>query len=150
MPSPKSPATLSVVIITYNEEINLGRCLESLRGVADEIVVLDSHSEDRTAEIAREHGVKFSQHAFDGHIEQKNRALALATQDYVLCLDADEVLSLELRETIRCEKSNGFTQTGYAFPRLTRYVTHWVKHCGWYPDAKMRLFKRGADRKSVV
>ncbi len=98
---------LSAVIITFNEERNIGRCLDSLAGVADEVVVVDSFSTDRTAEICREKGARCVQHAFTGHIEQKNYALTQAAFDHVLSLDADEALSDTLRQSILTAKAKG-------------------------------------------
>ena len=89
----KSSIQLSAVIITFNEEHNIGRCLDSVKETADEVVVVDSFSTDRTVEICKSRGVKFIQHPFEGHIEQKNYALSCAGNDYVLSLDADEALS---------------------------------------------------------
>jgi glycosyltransferase involved in cell wall biosynthesis len=132
---------LSVVIITYNEEKNIERCLSSVRDVADEVVVLDSFSKDKTEVICKRHHVKFFQHAFDGHIEQKNRAITYATNEYVLSLDADEALDEQLIESIRKVKAD-FQKDGYYMNRLTNYCGHWVRHCGWYPDKKLRLFDR--------
>ena len=130
---------LSVVIITFNEEKNIERCILSVKEVADEIVVLDSFSKDRTAEICAKHGVKFFQHAFDGHIEQKNRAITYASYPHILSLDADEALDVKLSRSILAVK-NTFDKDGYYMNRLTYYCGHWVKHCGWYPDAKLRLW----------
>lgn len=131
---------LSAIIITYNEERNIGRCLDSLAGIVDEIVVLDSFSTDHTAEICQANkGVKFVQHAFDGHIEQKNRALTLASYPYVLCLDADEALSDPLRQSVLAAKNN-WSADGYTMNRLTNYCGQWIHHSGWYPDRKLRLF----------
>lgn len=132
---------LSAVIITYNEARNIGRCLESLAGIADEVVVLDSFSTDETEQICREHGVRFIQHIFDGHIEQKNRALALATHSFVLSLDADEALSEPLRQSILSVKNNR-QYDGYMMNRRTNYCGQWISHSGWYPDRKLRLFDR--------
>lgn len=133
--------SVSAVIITYNEERNIGRCLESLQGVADEVVVLDSFSKDRTEAICKEWGARFEQHAFDGHIEQKNRALRLATHDFVLSLDADEALDEPLRQSIlHCKTQNGLD--GYSMNRRTNYCGQWIRHCGWYPDRKLRLLDR--------
>jgi len=130
---------LSVVIITFNEEKNIERCLLSVKEVADEIVVLDSFSEDNTRTICEKHHVKFFQHAFDGHIQQKNRAITYASNPHVLSLDADEALDDELIGSIKKAKAN-FEKEGYYLNRLTNYCGHWVKHCGWYPDAKLRLW----------
>ena len=136
---------LSVVIITYNEERNIQRCLDSVSEVADEVVVLDSFSTDRTPAICKAAGVKFHQHAFDGHIEQKNRAITYASNDHVLSLDADEALDETLTQSIIAVKSH-FTRQGYYANRLTNYCGHWVRHCGWYPDRKLRLFDRRKGR----
>lgn len=130
---------LSVVIITYNEQKNIERCLLSVKEVADEIVVLDSFSTDDTPEICKKHGVNFFQHKFDGHIQQKNRAITYAVNPHVLSLDADEALDKTLVQSIKEVKQN-FKKDGYYMNRLTNYCGHWVKHCGWYPDSKLRLW----------
>lgn len=130
---------LSVVIIAYNEEKNIERCLLSVKAVADEIVVLDSGSKDATAAICARHGVKFFTHPFDGHIQQKNRAITYASYPHVLSLDADEALDETLAKSIQ-EVKAGFNKQGYYMNRLTNYCGHWVKHCGWYPDTKLRLW----------
>jgi len=132
---------ISAVILTLNEERNIARCLESLVGVADEIIVVDSFSTDRTEEIARRFGVTFLQQKFLGYIEQKNFAAARATHDHVLALDADEALSSELRNAILKVKDT-FEADGYTMNRLTNYCGQWIRHSGWYPDTKLRLFDR--------
>ena len=130
---------LSVVIITFNEEKNIARCIQSVQDIADEIVVLDSFSKDNTKEICEKLGVKFYEHAFDGHIQQKNRAVTYATFPYILSLDADEALDETLKESILKIKNN-WTYDGYYMNRLTNYCGHWVRHCNWYPDSKLRLW----------
>lgn len=130
---------ISAVIITFNEEINIERCLQSLVGVADEIVVVDSFSTDKTDEITQNLGAKVVRNKFDGHIEQKNFAIKQAKFPHVLSLDADEALSDELRNSILKIKAN-FNSDGYTFNRLTNYCGKWIKHCGWYPDVKLRLW----------
>ncbi len=132
---------LSVAIITYNEENNLNRCLESVNGVADEVVVIDSGSEDRTQEIARAAGAKVIEHRFEGHIEQKNFAMHQCQNDMILSLDADEALSRGLSDSIQKAKQNE-PKPAYIMNRLTNYRGNWIKHCGWYPDSKVRLFDR--------
>ncbi len=132
---------LSVVIITFNEEKNIERCLISIKDIADEIVVLDSFSKDKTQAICERYGVNFFQHAFDGHIQQKNRAVTYAKNSYVLSLDADEALDEKLVKSIMAIKSN-FNKDGYYMNRLTNYCGHWVRHCGWYPDKKLRLLDK--------
>jgi glycosyltransferase involved in cell wall biosynthesis len=133
------PLKLSAVIITYNEEKNIGRCLESVRAVADEIVVVDSYSTDQTEEICRRMNVKFLQHHFEGHIEQKNYALSCAAYPHVLSLDADEVLSEKLIQAIQAARQS-WQFDGYCFNRLTNYCGKWIRHSGWYPDTKLRLW----------
>lgn len=136
---------LSAAIITFNEARNLPRCLASLEGVADEIVVLDSFSTDTTEQIARAAGARFEQHTFDGHIQQKNRAIGLCTHDFVLSLDADEALDDTLRAQLLVVKASPQSQA-YSFNRLTNYCGKWVRHTGWYPDVKTRLFDRSIAR----
>ncbi len=130
---------ISAVIITLNEEKNIQRCIDSLQGVADEIVVVDSFSTDKTKEICLINKVKFVEHKFEGHIEQKNWAITHASYQKVLSMDADEALSDELKQEILKVKSN-WTHDGYSFNRLTNYCGQWIKHCGWYPDTKLRLW----------
>jgi glycosyltransferase involved in cell wall biosynthesis len=137
---------ISAVIITCNEEKNIARCLQSLQGVADEVVVVDSGSTDKTEEICRQYGVtSFTYHPFEGHIQQKNWAMELAAYPYILSLDADEALSDELKKSVLAVKEN-WTVDAYEFKRLTCYCGKWIKHCGWYPDAKVRLWDRRKGR----
>jgi len=130
---------ISVVIITYNEEKNIGRCLDSVKGIADDIVVVDSYSTDHTEKICHEYGVRFIQHSFEGHIEQKNWAIAKAKYPHILSLDADEVLSDKLKESILKVKNN-WSHDGYYFNRLTNYCGQWIRHSSWYPSRKLRLW----------
>lgn len=130
---------LSVVIITYNEERNIERCLRSVQAVADDIVVLDSFSHDRTEEICKNLGARFFQQAFTGHIEQKNKAVEFAKYPHVLSLDADEALDENLIESILKVKES-WEYDGYYMNRLTNYCGKWIYHCGWYPDKKLRLW----------
>ena len=132
---------LSVVIITYNEEKNIGRCIDSVASVADEIVVLDSNSTDNTCMIARSKGAIIYQQPFLGHIEQKNRALSFACNDYVLSLDADEALDITLRDSISQVKKKGFTGI-YTMNRCMNYCGKFIRHGSWYPEKKLRLFNR--------
>lgn len=132
---------LSVVIITLNEERNIARCLESVQSVADEILVVDSLSTDKTREICEKFKVRFVEQKFLGYVEQKNFALKLASHEYVLSLDADEALDDKLKQEI-LKLKNGFKFNGYSFNRLTMYNGFWVRHCGWYPDTKLRLVKK--------
>lgn len=133
---------LSATVICLNEEDKIAKCLDSLQGVADEIIVVDSFSTDRTKEICLSYeNVLFFENPFAGHIEQKNYALGLCNHEYILSLDADEALSPELRDSILAAKKNLSLQA-YKFNRLTNYNGFWVKHCGWYPDTKLRLIKK--------
>ena len=132
---------ISAVIITFNEDNNIARCIDSLRDVADEIIVVDSHSSDATEKICREKGVIFIQKSWQGYSETKNYANAQASFDYMLSIDADEALSEELKNSIRQLKT-GDMLDGYYLNRLTNYCGKWIKHCGWYPDRKLRLWNR--------
>ncbi|MEQ6121100.1 glycosyltransferase family 2 protein [Reichenbachiella sp. MALMAid0571] len=132
---------LSVVIITFNEERNIGKCLDSVIDIADEIIVVDSFSTDNTKSICEGYDLKFIENKFDGHIEQKNFAILRSQFEYVLSLDADEVLSAELQAKI-LELKKEFSDDGYSFHRLTSYCGQWIKHCGWYPDSRIRLWNK--------
>jgi len=132
---------LSVVIITFNEEVNIERCLRSVQHVADEVVVVDSFSTDKTQEICERYQVRFITHQFDGHIEQKNWALDQAKFDYVLSLDADEALDETLEKSILEAKRN-WVGSAYKMNRMTNYCGDWIRHGSWYPDTKLRLAKR--------
>ncbi|MEA1898678.1 MAG: glycosyltransferase family 2 protein, partial [Bacteroidota bacterium] len=132
---------ISAVIISYNEEKYIGRCLESLQQVADEIVVVDSYSQDKTQEICEAHDVTFIEHEFEGYRQQKNWAMAQAENDNILSLDADECLSEELKNSILSVKDN-LKADAYSFNRLNNYYGKWIKHSGVYPDRKIRLFDR--------
>jgi len=140
---------LSAAIITFNEEHNIERCINSLKGIVDEIIVVDSFSTDKTKQICLENNVKFLENKFEGHIQQKNFALTKTTYDHVLSLDADEALDQELRSNILKIKQN-FDSDGYYFNRLTNYVDKWVYHCGWYPDKKLRIFNKNKAKWSGV
>lgn len=132
---------LSFVIITYNEAAKIGRCLESVQSIADEIIVVDSGSQDNTVAIAQKHGAKVMYRKFDGFINQKNYANSLATGDYIFSLDADEYLSEPLKQWL----SNCVNFESYdvlSFNRLNFYCGKWMKWGGWYPDKKVRMWKR--------
>jgi glycosyltransferase involved in cell wall biosynthesis len=131
---------LSVVIITYNEEHNIARCIESVKTLADEIVVLDSWSTDRTADIARDHGAVVHREKFRGYIGQKNLAMQLASYNYILSLDADEAL-MTIDRIYREAKQN-FHHRAYRMNRCTSYCGRFMHHGLWYPDKKIRLFDR--------
>jgi glycosyltransferase involved in cell wall biosynthesis len=132
---------LSVVIITYNEELNIERCLDSVEHVADEIIVVDSFSVDKTPEICRARGVTFIQNPFDGYIEQKNYAVNQATYPLVLALDADEALSPALQRSVIKVKSQQ-NYDGYFCNRRNNYYGKWMRYTSRFPDRKLRLWDR--------
>jgi glycosyltransferase involved in cell wall biosynthesis len=133
---------LSVCIITYNEADNLPRCLASV-AFADEVVVVDSHSTDGTAEIARQAGGRVILQPFLGHVAQKNLAVQSASHHWVLCLDADEWLVPGAEAMIRAALAAATPHVaGYELKRHTFYLGDWVNHCGWWPEYKLRLFDR--------
>lgn len=136
---------ISAVIITFNEARNIGRCLDSLEGIAEDIVVVDSFSTDATEQICRDKGVRFIRHSFEGYIEQKNWALTQAKHPYCLSLDADEALDDVLRASILKAKKDWHTDA-WTMNRLTNYCGKWIRHSGWYPDVKLRLFDRRKGR----
>lgn len=142
------PLPLSVAIITYNEAHNLGRCLESVKDLAHEIVVIDSGSTDETLAIAQKFGALIQQQAWLGYRDQKNKALDCCSQPWVLALDADEELSLELKEEIITFFKEGADPTvgGIRFPRKTWFLGTWIRHGEWYPDFQLRLFQREKGR----
>lgn len=132
---------ISAVIITFNEEKSIARCIRSLKPVADEIVIVDSFSKDKTRQICETEGVRFVEHIFEGHIQQKNFALTLALHDFVLSLDADEYLSDALTHSILQIKNNS-THAAYSMNRLTGIAGRWIRSTDWYPDKKIRLWRR--------
>jgi glycosyltransferase involved in cell wall biosynthesis len=141
--------TLSVILITRNEEANLADCLTSLEGIAQQIVVVDTNSSDSTLEIAKNHGAVISQPAdWPGFGPQKNRALDLATCEWVLSLDADERLTQALRNEILTAIHHSAHVDCFAIPRLSWYCGRFIRHSGWNPDYVDRLFKRGTARFS--
>jgi glycosyltransferase involved in cell wall biosynthesis len=130
---------ISAVIITYNEEMFIDKCLSSIEGVADEIIVVDSYSTDGTEEICKKYNVRFVKHEFEGYRDQKNFALGLATYENILSLDADEALSDTLRESILKIKDN-WDYDGYLFNRRNNFCGKWIRYSQWYPDRQLRLF----------
>jgi len=130
---------ISAVIITFNEELFIGKCLASIDGIADEIVVVDSFSTDATEEICKKYNVRFVKHEFEGFRDQKNYALGLAKFKNILSLDADEAISDELRASILAVKDN-WLYDGYLFNRRSNYCGKWINHSHSYPDRQLRLF----------
>lgn len=138
---------ISVCIVCFNEEDNIRRCLESVKWVKDkggEIIIVDSFSTDKTLEIAREYTDKVFQNKWPGFVNQKNYALSLAQNEWVLSVDADEVISDQLRDEIISEWGKGGYENTDAFwmKRHTFYLGRWINHGGWYPDYKIRLFRK--------
>ena len=132
---------LSGVVITFNEEDKISKCIESLEPVCDEILIVDSFSTDKTKEICLSKKVTFVTNKFDGHIEQKNHAKSLAKYDYIISLDADEVLDDEAQKSVLKIKEN-WSNNGYSFNRLNNYCGKWIKYGSWYPDIKLRIWDR--------
>lgn len=134
---------VSAAVITFNEEKKIADCLKSLSWTG-EIVVVDSNSEDKTAEIASAHKAKVITHEWQGHVKQKNFALENVSNEWVICLDADERISRELKNEIleKLESPGSAGVDGYEMPRKVFYINRWVKHCGWYPARKLRLVKK--------
>ena len=132
---------LSAVIITYNEESNIKRCIESIIDIVDEIVIVDSFSRDRTKEICMEFDLNFIEKEFLGYIQQKNYALKRAKYDYILSLDGDEVLSSQLQNSIKALKNN-WVYDGYYCNRLNNFCGQWIKYSDWYPNKKLRVFDK--------
>lgn len=134
--------TLSVAIVSFNEEANLVRTLESVKW-ADEIVVVDSGSTDRTCKIARQYGARVISEPWRGYVAQKQYAIDLCTKDWVLLLDSDEQVSPGLAEEIRAAIKDPAAAAGYKLPRKNLFLGRWMRHGGFYPDPKLRLFRRG-------
>ncbi len=132
---------ISATIVTLNEERNIARAIQSLT-CADEILVVDSGSTDRTREIAAGLGARVIEEPWRGYAAQKNFAACSAAHDWILSLDADEELTPELASEIAALKHNPAPRDGYSFPRLAQYLGRWIHHSGWYPDRKLRLYDR--------
>jgi len=142
------PPRLSLIVITKNEEQSLGRCLRSVR-FADEIVVVDNGSTDKTVDIARSLGAKVVETSdWPGFGPQKNRALDAATGDWIFSLDADEWIEAPLADEIFATIARKDAADGYEIPRRSRFCGAIVRHCGWSPDHVLRLFRRGRGRFS--
>jgi glycosyltransferase involved in cell wall biosynthesis len=142
----RTPLPISAAIVTLNEERNLGRCLDSLRGLVAEVVVLDSGSTDRTRAIAEAAGARFDTQPWQGYVAQKNRALELASLPWVFCLDADETVSPELARSVREAFGGGDPRAdGFLVNRLTRHLGAWIRHA-WHPEWRLRLVRQAAAR----
>ena len=132
---------ISATIITFNEEKNIERCLNSLQGVADEIIVVDSFSKDKTKEICQKYNVQFFERHFKDYSDQKNFAIEQTKYNLILSLDADEELTDKLKKSITRVKNNN-NSDGYYFNRITNYCGKWIKHSGWYPNHQLRLWNK--------
>lgn len=134
--------TLSVCVICFNEEHNIKRCLESASW-ADEIIVVDSMSEDKTVEIAKQYTDRVFQRPWTGYLDQKNFAVSKAHGDWILSLDADEKVTPDLRQEIQANIAKADAKDGYRIPRRSFYQGRWINHSSFYPDRQLRLFRRG-------
>lgn len=134
---------ISATIIALNEERNIERCLKSLQGVADEIIVVDSFSKDKTVDICEKYGAKVFQHPFEGYGSQKNFAVSQASFDFILSLDADEALSEALKKSLLAVKTDE-TPDAFKCRRLNNFCGKWIRHGGWYPDRQLRFWDRNA------
>jgi glycosyltransferase involved in cell wall biosynthesis len=132
---------ISACVISYNEEEKIEDCLKSLSSVADEIIIVDSLSTDKTVEIAKKYTDKIYAQKFLGHVEQKNLAVSKASNDWIISLDCDERLTSELCDSVLAVKDQLDRADAYKMARRTFYVYRWLNHC-WYPDSKIRLFNR--------
>lgn len=136
---------ITAVIIAYNEERVIRQCIASVRRIADEIIVVDSHSTDQTAAIATEFGARVIQQPFLGYAAQKNLGNDAAAHDWIFSIDADEAISPELEQCLLSVKNDARFDI-YQCARLNNYCGKWLKHSGWYPDKKIRLFNRHAGK----
>jgi glycosyltransferase involved in cell wall biosynthesis len=133
---------LTAILISYNEEVDLPRALASLAGIADEIILVDSGSMDRTCQIARTFGARVYMRKLDNFAEQKNYAASLSSNDWILSIDCDEELSPELRSSMLAWKREPPRKNGYEILLLTNYLGGWIRHSGWYPEFRVLLFRR--------
>jgi glycosyltransferase involved in cell wall biosynthesis len=136
---------ISATIVTLNEEKNIARAIESLR-CCEEVLIVDSGSIDRTKTLAAQRGARVIPHAWPGYAAQKNWAAEQASNDWILSIDADEALSEELEAELLSLKKVGMAADGYSMPRLAQYLGKWIRHSGWYPDRKVRLYDRRKAR----
>lgn len=139
---------ISTIVLTKNEEKNIERCLRSVIDFSDEVIVVDSYSDDSTIDIARRFTRHIHQNAWPGFSDQRRFAVSKTKNDWIFWVDADEEVSLELAAEI---KQLDFNADGYFVPRLVWYLGGWVRHCGWYPDYTMRLFdKRKGEFSNAI
>lgn len=140
---------ISVLVPTFNEEVNIRQCLSSVAGWASEVFVVDSFSTDATVTIARDMGATVIQHAFEGYAAQKNWALDTLpfSNEWLLILDADEYITEELRSEIASViEADGTGYDGFFIKRRFIFYGKWIKHCGWYPSWHLRLFRHRLGR----
>ncbi len=137
---------ISATIITFNEAQNIQSCVESLEGIADEVIVIDSYSTDETVSICKALGCRVIQRPFQGYADQKNYANEQAAFDFILSMDADEVLSSELRRTLVQKKKIWQKGEAFSMNRLNNYCGKWIKYNGWYPDKKIRLWHKAEGK----
>ena len=139
---------ISFCLITLNEEANLTRCLNSIKDLADEIIILDSGSTDKTADIAQQFGARFEHQDWLGYVGQKNKTISLTRNEWVFSIDADEELSPDLRDEIQAIEYEGVKDeiSGYDMPRCVNYEGRWIRHGDWYPDRLVRLFRKSKGR----
>lgn len=137
---------LTAILISYNEELDLPRALNSLAGIADEVILVDSGSTDRTSEIARTFGARVYTRGLNGFADQKNYAGSLSSNDWILCIDCDHELSPELRASMLAWKQETPEKIAYEIPLLTNYLGGWIRHSGWYPEFKVLLYRRDKAR----
>jgi glycosyltransferase involved in cell wall biosynthesis len=134
--------TLTAILISYNEEMDLPRALASLAGIADEMILVDSGSTDRTCEIARAYGARVHARKLDNFAEQKNYAASLSSNDWILSIDCDQELSPELRVSMLAWKRETPDKSSYEIVQLTNYLGGWIRHSGWYPEFRVLLYRR--------
>ncbi len=133
---------LTAILISYNEEQDLPRALASLAEIADEIIVVDSGSTDRTCEIARSFGARLYARKLDSFAEQKNYAASLSSNYWILSIDCDQELSPELRASVLAWKQQTPDKNAYEIIQLTNYLGEWIRHSGWYPEFRVLLYRR--------
>jgi len=137
---------LTAILISYNEELDLPRALASLAEIADEIILVDSGSTDRTVEIAKSFGARNYTRKLDNFAEQKNYAASLSSHDWVLSIDCDNELSPELRSSLLLWKQQIPDKNGYEILLFTNYLGGWIRHSGWYPEYKLLLYSRNKGK----